>query len=146
MKIKNIIAITLIGLFFSSCYEEYSPIDDLVEIKGDVAQVSSLTSPVTAAKAESVIDLIMRCHAVGSEMESIMIYERVGGTSGPYTFKEEIPFVPNFVAAERLHVVTIPYTVPNEPGKNFSLSVAVKTKNGLVSALRTMTPVNVAIQ
>lgn len=140
---KNIIVAFAFLLAFTGCHKEYEPTEDLFEVVGSVAQVSSLTSPVSTATANSTISLVLRCNVLNTEIKEFKFYQRIG--SSPYTATTTVPFVGNFVAAERVHVITVPYTVPNEKGKSFSLQVEAITANGLVSARRTLSPTNVTI-
>ena len=126
------------------CYEEYTPTGDLFDIKGHVAQVSAMTAPASTAAANSSINLTIKCHAVDTDIKEFKFYQRIG-TSGTYLATVTVPFVANFSEAERVHVVTVPYTVPNEKGKVFSLQVEAVTTNGLVSLRRTLSPTNVTI-
>ena len=146
---KNLINISLLLLILfvvSGCYKEVNPNDENFTIVGDIAQISTLTSPVTTAAANSSINLTIRCNVVNTEIKEFKFYQRIGtSASTPYTATTTVPFVGNFVAAERVHVITVPYTVPNEKGKSFSLQVEAVTANGLVSARRTLTPTNVTI-
>jgi hypothetical protein len=146
---KNLINISLLLLILfvvSGCYKEVNPNDENFTIVGDIAQISTLTSPVTTAAANSTINLTIRCNVVNTEIKEFKFYQRIGtSASTPYTATTTVPFVGNFVAAERVHVITVPYTVPNEKGKSFSLQVEAVTANGLVSARRTLTPTNVTI-
>lgn len=135
----------LLVLFLSSCHKEYNPTNDLFEIVGDVAQVSSMTSPVSAADANSTISLTIKAHALNTEIKEWKFYQRIG-TSGAYVFSVSVPFTPNFSTAERVHVVTVPYKVPNEKGKSFSLQVEAITANNLVSLRRTLSPTNITIR
>lgn len=115
---KHILALTytfLLAFSFSSCHKETNPLDNLVDIVGDVAQVSSVTSPDNVT-AGSTIDLVIRCNALNTTIKEFKFYQRIG-TSGSYTLVKTEPFVPNFSTAERLHVITLPYVVPNESGK-----------------------------
>jgi hypothetical protein len=132
-------------IILSACHKEYNPTNDLFEIVGDVAQVSALTSPVTAADANSTVNLTIKAHALNTDIKEFKFYQRIG-TSGTYNFVRTVPFVANFSAAERVHVLSIPYTVPNEKGKSFSLQVEAVTANNLVSLRRTLSPVNVSIR
>lgn len=147
---KNLINISLLFLIIfvaSGCYKDVNPNDENFTIVGDIAQVSSLTSPVTAAAANSSINLVIKCNVVNTEIKEFKFYQRIGPvTADPYTVATiTVPFVGNFVAAERVHVITVPYTVPNEKGKTFSLEVEAVTANNLVSARRRLSPVNVTI-
>ncbi len=146
---KNLINISLLFLAIfvvSGCYKEVNPNDENFTIVGDIAQISTLTSPVTTAAANSSINLTIRCNVVNTEIKEFKFYQRIGtSASTPYTATTTVPFVGNFVAAERVHVISVPYTVPNEKGKSFSLQVEAVTANGLVSARRTLTPTNVTI-
>lgn len=146
---KNLINISLLLLILfvvSGCYKEVNPNDENFTIVGDIAQISTLTSPVTTAAANSSINLTIRCNVVNTEIKEFKFYQRIGtSASTPYTATTTVPFVGNFVAAERVHVITVPYTVPNEKGKSFSLQVEAVTANGLISARRTLTPTNVTI-
>lgn len=147
MKYLYNLIFLLIGIsLFSGCYKEDNPNDENFTIVGDIAQVSSMTSPVTTAAANSTINLVIRCNVINTEIKEFKFYQRIGtSTSTPYTATTTVPFVGNFVAAERVHVITVPYTVPNEKGKSFSLQVEAITANGLVSARRTLSPTNVTI-
>lgn len=135
--------ILIISLAFSSCYKEESPLDNLLEIVGDVAQVSSVSAPAEGS-AGGTIELTIRCNALNTEIKEFKIYQRIG-TTGAYSFTKSENFVPSFSTEERLHVVKIPYTVPSEVGKTFSLQVEAITDNGLVSARRTVAPANIKI-
>jgi len=144
MRVINNMLLLLV-VFLSACHKEYNPTNDLFEIVGDVAQVSALTSPVTSADANSTVNLTIKAHALNTDIKEFKFYQRIG-TSGTYNFVRSVPFVANFSAAERVHVITIPYTVPNEKGKSFSLQVEAITANNLVSLRRTLSPVNITIK
>jgi hypothetical protein len=144
MRILNIILLLLV-ILLSACHKEYNPTSDLFEIVGDVAQVSALTSPVSTADANSTVNLTIKAHALNTDIKEFKFYQRIG-TSGTYNFVRSVPFVANFSAAERVHVITIPYTVPNEKGKSFSLQVEAVTANNLVSLRRTLSPTNISIK
>jgi hypothetical protein len=131
-------------LSLSSCYKENNPNDGNFDIIGDIAQVSSMTAPA-AAPANSKIDLVIRLNFLNTNVKEFRFYQRIG-TTGTYVATVTVPFAPNFVAAERVHVVTVPYTVPNEKGKTFSLQVEAVTDNNLVSSRRTTSPTNITIQ
>lgn len=133
-----------ITLFLSSCYKENNPLDDLLDIQGDVAIVSSVTAPDNVP-AGNIIELVIRCNALNTQIKEFKFYQRIG-TSGAYTLTKSEPFVASFSETEKLHVVKVPYTVPNEPGKTFSLQVEAITDNDLVSARRTATPTNIKIK
>ena len=143
----NLVILCSLLLMFSGCHKEYEPTEDLFDVVGSVAQVSSLTSPVTTAAANSSINLVIKCNVVNTEIKEFKFYQRIGPvTAAPYTAATiTVPFVGNFVAEERVHVITVPYTVPNEKGKTFSLEVEAVTANNLVSARRRLSPVNVTI-
>jgi hypothetical protein len=144
MRILNNILLLLVVLL-SACHKEYNPTSDLFEIVGDVAQVSALTSPVSTADANSTVNLTIKAHALNTDIKEFKFYQRIG-TSGAYNFVRSVPFVANFSAAERVHVITVPYTVPNEKGKSFSLQVEAVTANNLVSLRRTLSPTNITIR
>ena len=141
-SLKYIFILTL-TLMFSSCYKEESPLTGLVEIVGDVAQVSSVTAP-TEGTAGSTIELTIRCDARNTNITEFKFYQRIG-TSGAYTLTKSEAFVPNFSTVERLHVIKVPYTVPSEAGKTFSIQVEAITANGLVSARRTSSQASIKI-
>ncbi|MBK8051805.1 MAG: hypothetical protein IPK35_00640 [Saprospiraceae bacterium] len=141
----NIVCLFVLTLSLASCHKEYEPTGDLFDILGDVAQVSSMVSPVSTADANSTINLTIKCHALNTEIKELKFYQRIG-TTGTYTFTRSVAFAPNFSEAERVHVLTVPYTVPNEKGKSFSLQVEAVTANNLVSARRTLSPTNVTIK
>lgn len=122
-----IITICIIGL--TSCYDTYNPVDDLVDIVGDVAQIATFTGP-TKVTHGTTFDLTLKVSSAHVEMDSIRIYEKKG--SGVYILTKHIAFTPNFVEAERLHVITIPYTAP-DVATTISLQANVVTSNGLVS-------------
>jgi hypothetical protein len=143
MRILNNILLLLI-ILLSACHKEYNPTSDLFEIVGDVAQVSSMVSPSSSAEANSTLNLTIKAHALNTDIKELKFYQRIG-TSGAYSFVRSVPFVPNFSATERVHVVTVPYTVPNEKGKSFSLQVEAVTANNLVSQRRTLSPTNISI-
>ena len=88
MRILNIIPLLLI-IFLSSCHKEYNPTSDLFEIVGDVAQVSALTSPVSAADANSTVNLTIKAHALNTDIKEFKFYQRIG-TSGTYTFVRSV--------------------------------------------------------
>lgn len=144
MRILNNILLLLI-ILLSACHKEYNPTNDLFEIVGDVAQVSSMISPSSSAEANSTLNLTIKAHALNTDIKELKFYQRIG-TSGAYSFVRSVPFVPNFSATERVHVVTVPYTVPNEKGKSFSLQVEAVTANNLVSQRRTLSPTNISIR
>ena len=144
MRILNNILLLLI-ILLSACHKEYNPTNDLFEIVGDVAQVSSMISPSSSAEANSTLNLTIKAHALNTDIKELKFYQRIG-TSGAYSFVRSVPFVPNFSATERVHVVTVPYTVPNEKGKSFSLQVEAVTANNLVSLRRTLSPTNISIR
>jgi hypothetical protein len=144
MRILNNILLLLI-ILLSACHKEYNPTSDLFEIVGDVAQVSSMVSPSSSAEANSTLNLTIKAHALNTDIKELKFYQRIG-TSGAYSFVRSVPFVPNFSATERVHVVTVPYTVPNEKGKSFSLQVEAVTANNLVSQRRTLSPTNISIR
>lgn len=135
----------LLVILLSACHKEYNPTSDLFEIVGDVAQVSSMVSPSSSAEANSILNLTIKAHALNTDIKELKFYQRIG-TSGAYNFVRSVPFVANFSAAERVHVVTVPYTVPNEKGKSFSLQVEAITANNLVSLRRTLSPTNISIK
>ncbi len=145
---KHTFAITILSfaiLALSACYKEKNPNDDNFEIIGRVPIVSELTPSTTMPTAGSTITLTVKLSFVDITVKSLVFYQRIG-TSGPYSLLKEEPFSPNFVPDQRVHVVTVPYDVPNEPNKAFSLQVEATTTEGLVSARRTMTPTNVTIK
>ena len=144
MKILNNILILLI-ILLSACHKEYNPTNDLFEIVCDVARVSSMVSPTSSAEANSTLNLTIKAQALNTDIKELKFYQRIG-TSGAYNFVRSVPFVPNFSATERVHVVTVPYTVPNEKGKSFSLQVEAVTANNLVSLRRTLSPTNISIR
>lgn len=144
MRILNNILLLLV-ILLSACHKEYNPTNDLFEIVGDVAQVSSMISPSSSAEANSTLNLTIKAHALNTDIKELKFYQRIG-TSGAYSFVRSVPFVPNFSATERVHVVTVPYTVPNEKGKSFSLQVEAVTANNLVSQRRTLSPTNISIR
>ena len=144
MKILNNILILLI-ILLSACHKEYNPTNYLFEIVGDVARVSSMVSPTSSAEANSTLNLTIKAQALNTDIKELKFYQRIG-TSGAYNFVRSVPFVPNFSATERVHVVTVPYTVPNEKGKSFSLQVEAVTANNLVSLRRTLSPTNISIR
>lgn len=144
MRILNNILLLLV-ILLSACHKEYNPTNDLFEIVGDVAQVSSMISPSSSAEANSTLNLTIKAQALNTDIKELKFYQRIG-TSGAYNFVRSVPFVPNFSATERVHVVTVPYTVPNEKGKSFSLQVEAVTANNLVSQRRTLSPTNISIR
>jgi hypothetical protein len=135
----------LVSLSLSACYKEKNPNEDNFEIVGSVPQVSELTPSTTTPTAGSTIELTVKLSYVNTTVRELKFYQRIG-TSGAYSFLKTEPFTPNFVPAERVHVVKYPYNVPNEPNKAFSLQVEAVTTNDLVSIRRTMTPTNVTIR
>ncbi|MCS6928190.1 MAG: hypothetical protein NZM43_01715 [Saprospiraceae bacterium] len=147
---KHPIHITISMLAFcafilNACYKEKNPNEDNFEIVGRVPQVSELTPSTTTPTAGSTIELTVKLSYVKTTVKELKFYQRIG-TSGAYSFLKTEPFTPNFVPAERVHVVKYPYNVPNEPNKSFSLQVEAVTTDGLVSVRRTMTPPNVTIR
>lgn len=144
MRILNNILLLLV-ILLSACHKEYNPTNDLFEIVGDVARVSSMVSPSSSAEANSTLNLTIKAQALNTDIKELKFYQRIG-TSGAYNFVRSVPFVPNFSATERVHVVTVPYTVPNEKGKSFSLQVEAVTANNLVSLRRTLSPTNISIR
>jgi hypothetical protein len=139
---KNIFKIVLFALItisgLNSCYKEANPNDGNFDIIGDVAIVSELTSPVAAAAAGSVLNLTIKLSFVNTTVKELKFYDRYG-TSGTFNFVRSIPFVPNFDQAQRVHVITVPYTLPATKGR-YSIQVEAVSDNNLVSARRSMTP------
>ncbi len=135
----------LISLSLSACYKEKNPNEDNFDIIGSVPMVSELTPSTTSPTAGSTISLTVKLSFVNTTVKELVFYQRIG-TSGAYSFLKTVPFTPNFVPEERVHVVTVPYDVPNEPNKAFSLQVEAVTNDNLVSIRRTMTPTNVTIK
>ncbi len=127
------------------CYKEKNPNEDNFDIIGRVPNVSELRPSTTSPTAGSTITLTVRLSFVNTTVKDLVFYQRIG-TSGAYSFLKTEPFTPNFVPEERVHVVQVPYVVPNEPNKAFSLQVEAVTTDNLVSARRTMTPTNVTIK
>lgn len=139
MKIYNIILLfALLSLTVSSCYKEVDPNDDNFEVVGDIAIVSQLLVPSRNAKAGENMELTIRCNARNTDITEFKFYQRFG-TSGAYVESHTAAFTPNFVDEERLHVVTVPYPVPNEVGRTFQIQVEAITQNGLASRRRGMT-------
>ena len=128
--------IILLGL--NGCYKEANPNDGNFDIIGNVAIVSELSSPVAAAAAGSVLNLTIKLSYVNTTVKELKFYERFG-TSGAFTFVRTIPFTPNFVQAERVHVITVPYSLPATKGR-YSIQVEAVSDNNLTSARRTLTP------
>ncbi|MEZ4909434.1 MAG: hypothetical protein R2774_01100 [Saprospiraceae bacterium] len=143
-KLIKYICYCFIAIGMVGCYEEENPIDGLVDIVGDVAQVSQLISPDNVP-AGSTIKLVIKSNVVGTEITQFNFYQRIG-TSGSYTATTTSPFDNRFVSEERVFVDTVEYVVPNEAGKTFSLQVEALTANGLTSARRTSSPTNIKIK
>jgi hypothetical protein len=145
---KNKIGYLLLIMVFTfaniGCYKEVNPNDENFDIIGDVAQISELFSPVAAAPAGSVLNLVIKMNFVNTTIKELKFYERFG-TAGTYTFVRSIPFVPNFVQAERVHVITVPWTLPTTKGR-YSVQVEAINDQDLASARRTMTPTVFNIQ
>ncbi len=140
-----LLSLALLCLVLSACYKEKNPNEDNFEIIGSVPQVSELRPSTTAPTAGSIIELTVKLSYVNTTVKELNFYQRIG-SSGAYSFLKTEPFTPNFVAEERVHVVNVPYEVPNEPNKAFSLQVEAVTTDGLASVRRTMTPTNVTIK
>ena len=136
---KYIFIVALFIMGFSSCYKAYDPVDDLVDIVGDVAQIATFTGPAKVTHG-ATFDLTLKVSSAHVEMDSIRIYEKNG--SGGYILTKHIAFTPNFVEAERLHVITIPYTAPDAP-TSISLQANVVTSNGLVSNPKVISKITV---
>lgn len=134
----SIIFIMFITFSLSSCYKEANPNDGNFDIIGDVAIVSELTSPVAAAAAGSVLNLTIKLSFVNTNVKELKFYDRFG-TSGNFNFVRTVPFVPNFDQAQRVHVITVPYTLPATKGR-YSIQVEAVSDNNLVSARRGLTP------
>lgn len=143
-KVLNYISVFALVIAINGCYEEENPLDGLVDIVGDVAQVSLLTSPDNVP-AGSTIKLVIKSNVVGTEITQFNFYQRIG-TSGAYSATTTSTFDNRFVSAERVFVDTVEYVVPSEPGKTFSLQVEALTANGLTSARRTSSPANIKIK
>lgn len=143
-KIYFLLFIVTMGLTNIGCYKEVNPNDENFEIIGNVAQISELFSPVNAAPAGSVINLRIKLNYVNTTIKELRFYERFG-TSGNHNLVRSIPFVPNFVEAERVHVITVPWTLPATKGR-YSLQVDAVTDQNLVSSRRTITPAVFTIQ
>ena len=129
---KKIAYIVLFAIGLSSCYKEYNPNTDLFDVVGDVAYVAALTANPATVAPSGTTTLTIKCTAYNTDMKEIKIYERIG-TTGGFNLKSTIPFTPNFVAAEKLHVVTVPYTAPSNRGAVINIQVEVVTANGLAS-------------
>lgn len=143
-NIKLMLLFLVTSLLNIGCYKEVNPNDANLDIIGDVAQISQLLSPVSAAPAGSILNLTIRMNFVNTTIKELKFYERFG-TSGAYNFVRAIPFVPNFVEAERVHIITVPWTLPMTKGR-YSIQVEAISDKDLTSARRTMTPTVFNIQ
>jgi len=143
-KIGYLVLLMVFTLANIGCYKEVNPNDENFDIIGDVAQISELFSSVAAAPAGSVLNLRIKMNFVNTTIKELKFYERFG-TSGAFNFVRSIPFVPNFVEAERVHVITVPWTLPATKGR-YSLQVEAISDKDLASARRTMTPAVFNIQ
>jgi hypothetical protein len=135
MTMKNISKLFFVlamSISLSSCYEEFNPNDDLFDAQGNTAYVTALTANPILVDAGQTTTLTLKCYAVGVDMKEVIIYDRIG-TTAAYTQKEKIAFKPNFVEAEKLHVVTVPYTAPNTKNATLNIQVEVVTSNNLAS-------------